>query len=147
MSAKRTYFISGHRDITQSEFNYHYANAIKQAASDPDSRFVVGDSIGADIMAQQMLVDLLREQDPNFTRIQVFHMYNKPRNIADKKIPTHGGFLSHNQKDKAMTNSSDIDIAWVRPIEDTKLLYGDRYVQRVSGTEANIIRRKKFAGK
>ena len=118
-----TYFISGHLDVTVAEFSEHYVPRIAAAlAADPDTSFVVGDARGCDLMAQIYL------REARALRVQVFHMLDKPRNNVGG-FPTMGGFTSDADRDAAMTNSSDKDIAWVRP------------GRRESGTAANLARR------
>jgi hypothetical protein len=42
-----------------------------------------------------------------------------------------------------MTKDSDIDILYIRSIEEQKIIYGNDYKFRMSGTEKNFIRRNK----
>lgn len=122
-----TYFISGHRDITEGEFERSYALALESVVSNvPDCRFVVGDYYGVDIMAQNYLIDVLGV-DPD--RITVYHMLVAPRNINPQIKNTKGGFESDRERDAAMTAASSDDIAFVR--DNT----------RISGTAENILRR------
>ena len=122
-----TYFISGHRDITEAEFERNYKTALEEVVSDvPDCRFVVGDYYGVDIMAQNYLVDVL---GVDADRITVYHMLEAPRNINPKIENTVGGFQSDRERDAAMTAASTSDIAFVR--DNTK----------ISGTAENILRR------
>ena len=123
---RNTYFISGHRNITEKEFKDNYAAALMKAAEEDHSLFVVGDYYGVDIMAQNFLIDTLKI-DPS--RITVYHMYESPRNINPKITRTVGGFISDSERDTAMTNNSNVDIAFVR---DPK---------KWSGTGENILRR------
>lgn len=127
---QRTYFISGHRDITQEEFELNYQEALNSIISDvPDCKFVVGDYYGVDIMAQNYLVDVL-QVDPS--RITVYHMKESPRNINEKIKNTVGGFESDDERDEAMTKNSIADIAFVRN------------PNKLSGTAQNILRRYKL---
>ena len=124
-----TYFISGHRDITQEEFEKNYGSIIKNIVdnnSPASIRFIMGDYYGVDIIAQNYLIDTL-----NFPpdRICVYHMFNKPRNIHPKIENRVGGFSNDEERDAAMTRDSHIDIAFVR--DHLKL----------SGTAMNILRR------
>lgn len=122
-----TYFISGHRNITEDEFEINYKPSIEFALyEDPNAKFVVGDYYGVDIMAQNYLVDVLGV-DPN--KITVYHMFDSPRNKNEKIKNTKGGFTSDEERDAAMTNASSKDIAFVR--DNTK----------ISGTGSNILRR------
>lgn len=118
-----TYFVSGHLDVTMDEFREHYAPRLtKILAEDPDASFVVSDARGCDLMAQLYL------RDAHALRVQVFHMSVAPRNNVGG-FPTIGGFSSDNARDTAMTNASDVDIAWVRPGRNG------------GGTAANLARR------
>ena len=122
-----TYFISGHRDITEAEFEFNYEPLINLALHDnPDANFVVGDYYGADIMAQNYLMDVIC-LDPS--RVTVYHMLESPRNINPRITQTKGGFKNDEERDTAMTNASAYDIALVR---DNK---------KNSGTAQNILRR------
>lgn len=121
----KTYFISGHRNITENEFKTNYVPLLEKAAEE-DSIFVVGDYYGVDIMSQNYLVDAL-QIDPN--RITVYHMFESPRNINQKIKNTIGGFQSDTERDAAMTDNSDEDIAFVR------------LSTKMSGTGENILRR------
>lgn len=128
---EHTYFISGHRDITQDEFDYNYAAILDKLVEDENTLFVVGDCDGADIMAQNILMDeFMLSPD----RITVYHAYGKPRNLNPKITNVIGGFSSHVEKDEAMTKASSYDVAFVR---DWK---------KMSGTAQNILRRHKFLG-
>lgn len=123
-----TFFISGHRDITDTEFEINYKTALDFAVNEfPDCKFVVGDYYGVDIMAQNYLLDVLRIDPKNIT---VYHMFDKPRNVNDKVVNLVGGFTTDDERDEAMTNASTDDIAFVRDIK------------RNSGTAQNILRRR-----
>ncbi|XWV25021.1 hypothetical protein QJ856_gp0757 [Tupanvirus deep ocean] len=136
------YFISGHTDITQEQFDYHYKNKIITATKNPKNTFVMGSAPGADFMAQKLLIKLLENQPRGLDRITVYHKGSRPEKIADPRIKTIGGFVSHDEKDARMTQESDIDIAYVRTSEESKQLYGSKYKpDRVSGTQKNIERR------
>lgn len=121
-----TYFISGHRNITQEEFDNNYVPALQKALENKDAYFVVGDYYGVDIMAQNYLIDVLKV-DPR--RITVYHMHKSPRNKHSKIQNLKGGFTSDSGRDSQMTRDSDLDIAFVR---DPK---------KISGTAENILRR------
>jgi hypothetical protein len=122
-----TYFISGHRTISEDEFERNYKLALEAIVNEvPDCRFVVGDYYGVDIMAQNYLIDVLGV-DPD--RITVYHMLEAPRNIHPDIKNTVGGFESDRERDTAMTLASSDDIAFVR--DNTKM----------SGTAENILRR------
>jgi len=141
VSEQQTYFISGHVDISQEDFNKYYRDKIMEAVSNPNSMFVVGNAPGADIMAQYLLIDLLKD-DNGLDRICVYHCGSTPSIIADTRLKTIGGFKTHEEKDRSMTLASNIDIAYVRSHEDSKKLYGKKFrPNRISGTQKNLDRR------
>ena len=126
----KTYFISGHRDITETEFEINYVPQIIKALDEcNDALFVVGDYNGVDIMAQNYLLDIVGIEPE---RITVYHMFDEPRNCNPRIVNLKGGFQSDEERDNAMTNNSSIDIAFVR---DNKI---------ISGTGSNILRRYKL---
>lgn len=122
-----TYFISGHRNITDNEFEFCYIPLINFALRETENaRFVVGDCVGVDIMAQNYLIDIIGINPDNVT---VYHMFDSPRNCNPKITNLVGGFQTDRERDAAMTNASFKDIALVR--DNTK----------ISGTAENILRR------
>jgi len=118
-------FISGHLSLTADEFNQHYRPLIFKAIME-DCDFVVGDAPGADAMAQAYLKEW-REKGHLF-KVTVYHMLETPRHNVGH-FPTRGGYATNTAKDKAMTQASTFDIAWVRPGKEN------------SGTARNIQRR------
>lgn len=127
---EHTYFISGHRNITREEFERNYIPEIERViAEDPESMFVVGDYHGADIMAQDYLMDFT---DIGPDRVVVYCMGNTPAN-ANKDIEHfRTGYESDIERDSAMTDASFRDIAFVR----------DGGYE--SGTAQNILRRHRL---
>lgn len=123
---EQTYFISGHRDITEREFELNYQPILNVLSEDENVYFVVGDYHGADIMAQNYLIDILKI-NPN--RITVYHMLDAPQNLNPKITQLVGGFKTDEERDSAMTKASFKDIAFVRDITKN------------SGTAQNILRR------
>ena len=117
------YFISGHLDLTQQEFNDHYMEHVIKAAREMDSEFVIGDAIGCDRFSQIMLATLGYRN-----RFTVYHMFDKPRN-CEHSVKIIGGFKRDKERDEAMTNASTHDIAWIRPGREK------------SGTAKNLERR------
>lgn len=124
-----TYFISGHRDLTENEFEYYYIPLIQEALSEnPNAKFVIGDFDGCDIMAQNYLVNIIDD----IANITVYCVGETPRNINPNIIYIKNGFANDREKDIAMTNASFKDIALVR---NPKIW---------SGTGENILRRNIF---
>jgi hypothetical protein len=141
MTLGKRYFISGHLDLSEEDFNEHYRQQIINAANDPESTFVMGSAPGADSMGQKLLVELF--QPNGLDRITVYHKGEQPETPAHPGVRLQGGFASHDAKDSAMTHASDIDIAYVRSEEESKALYGEKYRPgRISGTQKNLERRK-----
>ena len=123
----KTYFISGHLDLTAEEFKAHYEERIARAVRS-GARFVVGDARGADSIAQLSLMDLLKDDPAGMYRVAVYHMLTGPR-INHGNFSCRGGFTTDKDRDARMTADSDEDIAWVRPGREA------------SGTAANLRRR------
>lgn len=123
----KTAFISGHLDLTQDEFDTHYAPRIHDAIAKGHS-FVVGDARGADTMAQEYLHDMVAAGHLDNDMVTVYHAYKQPRNCIG--FDCKGDYPSQNAKDKAMTLASDYDILWVREGREE------------SGTARNFARRK-----
>jgi hypothetical protein len=125
-----TYFISGHRNITEEEFEMNYKLEIDAVLyENPNARFVVGDYYGVDIMAQNYLLDQVGIEPE---RVTVYHMFEAPRNKNEKVVNLCGGFKTDDERDDAMTNASHKDIAFVRDYS------------KISGTAMNILRRHKL---
>lgn len=127
------YFISGHRDLSQEDFDKYYVPAIEEVLhGDLGWDFIVGDCEGADLMAQEYLL----RRGECFT---VYHTGDKPRNFVlpdsteeelDRRgISLRGGFNDDIEKDEAMTKDSEVDIAFIGKGRWT------------SGTAQNILRR------
>lgn len=106
-----TYFVSGHRDLTQEEFEEHYVPLINFiVAEDFYSKFVVGDWEGCDNMFIQYMednhtdipidiyyVDILRVRTGNYNSYRLLKCDN------------------YDECDASMTKYSTFDIAWIRP--------------------------------
>ena len=124
----KTVFISGHLDLTEEEFNEHYRPIILNAWCWCAS-FVLGDARGADAMVQRYLRSLIDSNpDNDGGLIVVYHMFDKPRH--NMGFMTVAGFQTDDERDAAMTATSDLDIAWVRPGREK------------SGTAKNLARRE-----
>lgn len=126
----KTYFISGHRDISREEFIQYYAKPITQhVLNEPNAKYVVGDYHGVDVMAQNLLNSFVESGIIDKDNITVYHMFTSPRNNPHM-FKTIGGFTNDEDRDCAMTMASHEDIAWVRS------------GKKGSGTDQNIERRK-----
>lgn len=119
----KTYYVSGHMDLTEAEFEEHYVPLLDKALKE-GARFVVGDAAGADAMAYDYIIQ-------NTRRVVMYHMFEKPRNKRYASLK--GGYRSDEERDAAMTADSDEDIAWVRPGREN------------SGTAKNLLRRSRNA--
>jgi len=119
----KVYFVSGHRDITDEEFQKHYEPVLFKVINE-EAKFIVADCRGCDIMAQKYLKAMMVPKD----NVRVYHMFDEPRFNAG--FHTIGGFANDIGRDTAMTEDSDVDIAWVR------------FGKERSGTAQNIDRRK-----
>lgn len=112
---KKTYFISGHSDVTKSEFAEFYAPKILNAIEE-NSNFVVGDFIGLDTMAIEFLHNFI-EKNPsmNFSakKVSIFHK-NDSADCNTFNFKKKGGYKGIEDRDIAMTNASQADILWIR---------------------------------
>lgn len=121
-STPGTVFVSGDLDLRGDEFEAQYALRL-YLAHQAGATFVVGDAEGCDTMAQAFLKKL-------GATVTVFHMFEAPRNNVGP-FGVRGGFQTDEERDQAMTEASDGDIAWVRPGRED------------SGTAKNLARRLK----
>ena len=115
------YFVSGHLDLTETEFAEHYEPKIVEAIAS-GAAFVVGDARGCDALTQALLSRL------GCPHVRVFHMLEAPRHNVGR-FELVGGFKNDRERDEAMTAASDSDVAWVRSGRET------------SGTAKNLARR------
>jgi hypothetical protein len=122
MDNNPVYFISGHLDLLESEFEEHYQPRLDVALLE-SAAFVIGDARGADAMAQAYLAG-------KTSNVTIYHMFAKPRHDIGH-FAMRGGFTSDETRDAAMTEASTADIAWVRPGREK------------SGTAKNLQRRLK----
>ena len=112
-----TYFISGHRDLTQEEFNEHYAPILEKVLKeDWDCHFVIGDWEGCDKMALEFILS----QPDYYNSIEIFY-------VDEVRVRPFGDHISNFENlyvnprstyddcDESMTKFSDFDIAWIRP--------------------------------
>lgn len=111
-----TYFISGHRDLTQFEFDKYYIPKISKVLDDdPNADFVIGDWEGCDKMALEFLLS-----QPIYNFITVYYVdyvHIKPfgadiTNFENVYVKRRNNY---NECDASMTHDSDFDIAWIRP--------------------------------
>jgi len=137
--------ISGHVDLTTTEFKAHYEEKIL-AAIQANHKFIVGSARGGDLMGLQCLLE--HKVDPSNITVYCFNQGQDDLEVAKSFQTTYGvltkvGYSSYTNRDKAMTDESDEDILWVRSSDECKAMYGDKYIVRISGTEHNKIRRMK----
>ncbi|OCK86117.1 hypothetical protein K432DRAFT_377071 [Lepidopterella palustris CBS 459.81] len=154
----RTAFVSGHIDITSSQFTENYSAGLDAAIANGDN-FIMSNAGGADTMA----LAYLRAHNVSPDRITIYMHTPRPNQklngtqvrinstrlgkAVEEKYAKEGyGFKVvkgyHTERDTAMTEDSDYDILWVRSEGDTKKLYGAKYrAGRISGTQQNKDRR------
>jgi hypothetical protein len=137
--------VSGHIDISHSEFATHYHNLLDEAIARGDL-FILGDAKGTDEMA----LDYILERDPTAHitvyasrahRVQEFRDKNIQAVFVEALQKQASGRQRHLQRDAEMTKASDYDILWVRSEEECRKLYREKYRPRISGTELNRRRR------
>ena len=105
------YFVSGHRDLTQEEFDRHYVYLLDRVlADDPYAEFVVGDWEGCDSIFVKYMEEYYTD-----ALIHIFYVY-------ESRIP-EGEFNeyrfhecnNYDDCDETMTRHSNFDIVWIRP--------------------------------
>jgi hypothetical protein len=161
--------ISGHIDLTISEFEKHYIPQINAALQD-GHLFIMGDAAGADTLGLCYL--LSQVPSPNHidlkSRITVYLSrklnISKFREQGLKVVPPEDPSLKvertvvvvtkqgedarryhHIQRHANMTAATDYDILYLRSEEKSRKLYGKKYRPRLSATEMNRMRRAELA--
>jgi hypothetical protein len=137
MAKAKTAFISGHVDIDNDTFLLHYKEKIDNAIKNGDN-FILGNALGVDTYALDYLL-----KNINKDRITIYYYSKNPIEKYEKlDVIIKKGFTSYTDRDKNMTLNSDYDIAWIRSIEESQKLYGDKFdSKRKSGTQLNMERR------
>ena len=105
------YFVSGHRDLTPTEFREHYVPLIcKIIKDDVWCEFVVGFCEGCD----RMFIDWMKEHAPSHDLL-VFLCTEHSEDFWDHYPNVYlYKCYSYDECDATMTHNSDFDIAWVR---------------------------------
>ncbi|KAI5360664.1 hypothetical protein Slin15195_G085800 [Septoria linicola] len=162
----RMAFISGHIDLTEASFLTHYQAAIDKAIRE-NEHFILSNAGGADTLARQYLLahgvhpsritiwnhtpPERRKRDANATMRSIDESRTGEATLDSYRkqglnVKVINGW--HTERDAAMTAASDYDVLWVRPDEETKALYGEKYRPgRVSGTRKNKNRREEAANR
>lgn len=111
------YFVSGHRDLTQEEFDAHYKFWLNIVCSeDPFAAFVVGDCEGCDTMVVEYLVS----RPGTAPEIDVYCVNSPKMSPFGDDLRNFENVHIHIKEDydtcdRTMTKLSDFDIAWIRP--------------------------------
>jgi hypothetical protein len=135
----RIVFISGHCNLTDNEFKQFYVPSLDQLLLNP-TQIVVGNAYGADTKS----FDYLVENNYPLDLITVYHHGTGTQSYPEN-IKIVSNFASYTKRDTAMTLSSTEDLLWIRPVEECKTLIGAKFdPKRKSGTELNLLRRRKF---
>lgn len=163
----RVAFISGHIDISQEQFNTHYASRLNDAIAASDS-FIVSSSRGVDTLALNYLLAAnvpkenitvylntpLPPEDPpkgrKATKASGPNQTNRRdptpeliQRFTDLGVNIRMVSGDHERRDTVMTRESDYDVLWVRSEEESREVYGRKWRKgRVSGTERNRLRRE-----
>lgn len=161
--------ISGHTDLSTSDFERHYVPQI-DAALCAGHQIILGDAVGVDTQALDYLLSPpVKLKHPDVvSRTTVFpsrnHNVLKLKEMGLKVVPPDDPRLKiernvvvvskkgkdgrrwhHIQRDANMTAMSDFDILYVRTDEESRALYGDKWRPRISATEMNRLRRLELA--
>lgn len=125
MSENKVAMISGHTDLTPSEFETYYRPKIDNYIAKGYS-FVLGGAEGADKLAQLYLASTV---DLSKFKVTVYDK-GQQNNVHDSRFEHVNGFSSYPERDAAMTAVSSVDICILRQKGGAG-----------SGTAANIYRR------
>ena len=108
--------MGGHNPLQKNliSFIVPKINEVIEEDFSDSTRFVVGDYEGADIMAQEYLKTLCEEGRLNYSQVTVYHLFDSPRHLASDKFILVGGFKGDVERDFAMIEASDKDIAFLR---------------------------------
>lgn len=128
-SYKYNVFISGHRDITNEEFDKYYIKQIQGYVNwlktdhsnffnDKSLIFYVGDCDGCDCIAINYIINEILPLDNNIKLVICTCDFNfdgkQTYNFNNSNISIIGGFKSHEERDSYMTKSTDADLLWIR---------------------------------
>jgi 4-hydroxy-3-methylbut-2-enyl diphosphate reductase IspH len=141
MTGNRIAFISGHTDIDENEFNEHYKQALDEAVENKD-KFIMAAAYGADLDCLDYL--MRKGVDVKDVTICIHDKYidEKKKKFEEKGLVVLTGFPTHRERDQYMTEMSDYDIAWLRPVEEAKRKYGETWEKdQTSAVEHNLQRR------
>ena len=104
--SKQVVFISGNTDMNDKQFMTYYAPQIMELANDPNVEFNIGDDEGCALMVQMLLS---KPDKFDKSRVNIFYMGDKIRNIVHKDYITIGGFQTLEERNAGMTLSSNLD--------------------------------------
>lgn len=116
------YFISGHRDITQEEFDANYVPAIEDAIEDAidngqttweDCEFIVGDCKGCDQMAAEYIAKYIEENMDDWDcvpcTLTIHHMFSEPRFRVGTKADDGNYYIDVRERfNEGVENESDL---------------------------------------
>lgn len=129
-----TYFISGPKNVNLNEFKKHYNHKIdEKIKKDKDSKFIVQDYVGCDLLAQKYL------KYKNIKNVIVYHIGESPRQNPHG-FQTKSNFSNCIDRDFQMTCDSDEDICWILTSDEKINKYGHNHM---TNAEKNVARRNK----
>jgi hypothetical protein len=164
-SKSRTAMISGHIDISPSDFASHYVPAIDLAISRGEY-FILGDAQGTDTLALDYLlqhsgsgfqhhITIYPSRPYKVAKFETMGLSTRtdpPADALSSGASTRSKWrkqgdprATHLQRDARMTSASDYDTLWARTEDEARKLYGHKYRTRVSATELNRLRRLELA--
>lgn len=147
--ASKIAFVSGHIDITHDQFHQHYSLPLDNAIA-AGHNFILSTARGTDSLALEYL--LSKGVDPSRIKVYIARPTDPRKGaLIDARKYTNRGLSVevvvgwHAERDAEMTNASVYDVLWVRPENETRLLYGTKYRGgRISGTQKNLERRERM---
>ena len=99
-------FVSGNTDMNDKKFMQYYAYQLDQMIKNIENLYInTSDDDGCDVMVQ-LLVSKLSIPKENVT---IFYMGDKIKNLISKDFAVVGGFTTLEERNAAMTLSSNMD--------------------------------------
>lgn len=118
-------FVSGNVDLSEKSFMSYYMNELTYLAKESDCYFLLSDDDGCALLTQMLLSKVLENKE----RVSIYHIGNTPKNYVDDKFMVFSGFNTLEERDAALTFSSNKDYHVILPGKGR------------SACENNIIRR------
>src|SRR5574344_25421 len=103
---KNVVFISGNTHLDEKRFITYYIPTLKVLVEQDDCLFNISDDDGVSAMCQAVFNSALKDK----TRVNVFGCKTKPKNYANSDFFYIGGFKTTEERDAALSATSNLDL-------------------------------------